>query len=165
MIIGIGSDLIDIRESRKRWSVMASASPVASLPRSSGRSPIAARSVPRPSYANASRPRRPVPRRSVPGLSQGVFWREHGRGQPAQRETDHAADQWGGGAAGLDGARRQVGCDPSDDHRRLPARAGFCDHRSSRFIRTTSRRNRTKECRLPGAWQVAKTRPSPYLTA
>jgi hypothetical protein len=76
MIIGLGSDLIDIRRSSRRSSASA-----ALINRvftdSNRRNPTAVRHG-QPPTPSVLPPRRPAQRRWEPGLRNGVFWRDMG---------------------------------------------------------------------------------------
>ena len=95
MIIGIGSDLVDIRRIERVIERHGERFLDAHLHRHrarQGRAPRPTASRPMPS---ASPPRRPAPRRSAPGMRAGVFWRDMGvvnlpSGRPTMKLTGGA---------------------------------------------------------------------------
>ena len=87
MIIGIGSDMIDIRRIEKTLAAMAKVREPHFHARSSVRSRTAGRSA-RPLTPSALPPRRPVRRRWAPAFGRGVFWRDLGVvNEPAGKPT------------------------------------------------------------------------------
>ena len=96
MILGIGSDLIDIRrieKSLERYGERFIQRFFTEIEQAQVRPPR--RSAP-PPMPSASPPRRPAPRRSAPASREGVFWRDMGvvnlpGGKPTMQLTGGAA--------------------------------------------------------------------------
>ena len=98
MIIGVGSDLCDIRRVEETLARSASASSRAASPKSSAGARKRAPAAPPPT-PSASPPRRPAPRRSARAAPWRVLAR-HGRRQSADRPADDAVDRRRRGASG-----------------------------------------------------------------
>ena len=103
MIIGIGSDLIDIRrieKSLERYGERFIARIFTEIEQGAVRAARASAPPPTPS---ASPPRRPAPRRWAPAFREGVFWRDMGVvNLPGGKPTMHLT---GGAAARLERLR------------------------------------------------------------
>ena len=76
MILGLGSDLIDIRRIERRSSASATAFSTASSPKTSAAAAIGAPTAPRATPAGLP-PRRPAKALGT-GFRRGVFWRDLG---------------------------------------------------------------------------------------
>ena len=128
MIVGIGSDLIDIRRVEKtleRYGERFVGRVFTEIERkkSDGRRLRAA------SYAKRFAAKEACAKALGTGLHSGVYWRDMGvvnlrSGKPTMALTGGAAERLGCDRAGGHDPR-----DPPHDHRRFPARAGLCGHR------------------------------------
>ena len=103
MIIGIGSDLIDIRRIEKSLErhgerFIQRIFTEVEQARSEHRRARAA------SYAKRFAAKEACAKALGTGLAQGVFWRDMGVVNLAERQADHASDRRGRGAAGQDAA-------------------------------------------------------------
>ena len=99
MILGIGSDLCDIRRIERSIERFGDALHASHLHgRASGRAATAAR--PRAaSYARRFAAKEACAKALGTGLRAGVFWRDMEVVEPAQRAADHAAHRRGARAA------------------------------------------------------------------
>ena len=106
MIIGIGSDLIDIRRIEKSLERYGERFIQRILHRGrAGRSPTAARER-AASYAKRFAAKEACAKALGTGIVARRLLARHGRGQPARRQADHASDRRRGGAARRHAARR-----------------------------------------------------------
>ena len=146
MIVGIGTDLTDIRRVAKtleRWGdrfVQRCFTEVEQA-RSDRRRQRAA------SYAKRWAAKEACSKALGTGLRMGVNWREIGRRQPGQRPAEHASHRRRRPAAAGPGSGRHGGAHPCDDHRRRSLCAGLRRHRGGAARRAPSRR--TPPRRIP----------------
>ena len=128
MIIGIGSDLIDIRRIEKSLErhgqrFIQRIYTEVEQARSEGRGARAA------SYAKRFAAKEACAKALGTGLAQGVFWRDMGVVNLPSGKPTMTFDRRGGRAAGQNPAARTQSGDPPHNHRRFPACSSLCDHR------------------------------------
>lgn len=124
MIIGIGSDLIDIRRIEKtleRFGERFTNRIFTDIEKAKSER----RRLRAASYAKRFAAKEACSKALGTGLSRGVYWRDMGGGQSARRQTFDASDEWRCGAPGALNARRNGRADRHYDHRRLSTGAGI----------------------------------------
>ena len=128
MIVGIGSDLCDIR--RIERSLERYGERFTHRVYTDGeRAKSDRRAARAPSYARRFAAKEACAKALGTGMSHGVFWRDMEVVSPAGRGTDPAPHRGRGGASAGADSRRAHGQDPRDAHRRSAHGASIRDHR------------------------------------
>ena len=128
MILGIGTDLIDIRRIEKTLERFGERFIDAHLHRHRAARNRSARPTRAASYAKRFAAKEACAKALGTGLRRGVFWRDMGVVNLPLRQADHGADRRRGRAARRDHAAGLQRPDRPHHHRRLPAGPGHRDH-------------------------------------